>query len=174
MVVQKKNRQPNSALYSRHDRWWIECGAPIWKSMSVKLFLETATVVVSRPTSWILTRKPTNWWGSANRDDTHPRTTVVYSGCYHLFRKRLCTPKCIWALSYVRLERDNNTKIAICVMLGRWQVHLSHISGAKEQKCLMAYTTRNHPFQNIKRFLKSNHLHRYHERTRLRVWRFWL
>ena len=23
------------------------------------------------------TRKATNWWGSAKRDDTHPRTTVV-------------------------------------------------------------------------------------------------
>ena len=38
------------------------------------------------------TRKPTNWWLSAKHDDTHPRATVVYNACYHLFRKHLYTP----------------------------------------------------------------------------------
>ena len=74
-------------------------------------------------------RKPTNWWGSAKRDDTPRGSTVVYNACYHLFRKGLCTPMCIWAHSYVRRERDSNTKIAIRAMLRRWRVHTSHISG---------------------------------------------
>ena len=34
------------------------------------------------------TRKPTNWWGSAKRDVTHPTATVIYNTCHHLFRKR--------------------------------------------------------------------------------------
>ena len=33
-----------------------------------------------------LSREPTNWWGSAKRDDTHLRATVVYKTCHHLFR----------------------------------------------------------------------------------------
>ena len=36
------------------------------------------------------TRKPTKWWCSTKSDKIHPRVTVVYNACYHLFRKRLC------------------------------------------------------------------------------------
>ena len=39
------------------------------------------------PTS---TRRPTNWWSSAERDVTHPTATVVCNTCHHLFRKRSC------------------------------------------------------------------------------------
>ena len=38
----------------------------------------------------IITRKPTNWWGSAKRDVSHPTATVVNNTCYHFFRKRSC------------------------------------------------------------------------------------
>ena len=31
------------------------------------------------------TRKPTNWWGNAKCDITHPTATGVYNICYHLF-----------------------------------------------------------------------------------------
>ena len=30
----------------------------------------------------VLTRRPTNWWGSAKRDVTRPTATVVYNACY--------------------------------------------------------------------------------------------
>ena len=36
------------------------------------------------------TRRPTNWWGSAYCDVTHPTATVIYNACYHWFRKRSC------------------------------------------------------------------------------------
>ena len=50
------------------------------------------------------------------------------------------------AHSYVRLERDSNTKIAICVM-GR----LGSIFVAKEQKCLNIYkmTHVSYSFQKL-------------------------
>ena len=71
--------------------------------------------------------------GSAKRDDTHPGTTIVYNACYHLLQKCLCTAMCVWAHSYVRLECDNNTKIAIWVMRKRRQVHLSQFSGSRNK-----------------------------------------
>ena len=46
---------------------------------------------------------------------------------------------------YVRLERDNDTKITIYVMRRRPQVHLSPVFGVKKQNCLMAYKTGNDP-----------------------------
>ena len=39
-----------------------------------------------------ITRRPTNWWGSAKRDVTNPTATVVYNACYYLFPKRACIP----------------------------------------------------------------------------------
>ena len=40
-------------------------------------------------TIWsIIIRRPTNWWGRAKLDVTHPTATVVYNACYRLFRKR--------------------------------------------------------------------------------------
>ena len=95
-------------------------------------------------------KKPTNLLGSAKRDDTHPRTTVAYNACYHLFRKRSSTPMCIWVHSYVRLERDNNTKTAICVTRRRRQIYQSPIS---ELRAKVEWVTKrqmkqlNHPFQ---------------------------
>ena len=77
------------------------------------------------------------WWGSTNRDDTRRIATVVYNACYHLFRKRLHT--LLHLLEYMRLERDTNKKIAICVMSRRLQVHLSPVITTNKQKCLMAY-----------------------------------
>ena len=74
-------------------------------------------------------KKRTNRWSSAKRDDTNPRTTAVYS----LMLATICSENvyeapCAYGRTYVRLERDNNTNVAICAMRRRRQVHRSHIS----------------------------------------------
>ena len=53
-----------------------------------------------------LTRRPTNWWGTAKRDVTHPTATVVYNICYNLLENVHALP-CIE--SHWRVDRDNNT-----------------------------------------------------------------
>ena len=79
-----------------------------------------------------LTKKPTNCWGSTARFDTHPRETVVYNACYHLFWKRLLhthTSTCVCDLT-----STTNTQIAIYVMRKRCQVHLTPIIRVKTKK----------------------------------------
>ena len=84
----------------------------------------------SQETTWLvdfgkqfITRKPNNWWGSAKRDDTCPRATVVYNGYYCFFQIRLRRPMHLLMCD----ERDNNTKIAIFLKRRRRQVHLSSV-----------------------------------------------
>ena len=97
------------------------------------------------------TKKSTNLWGSAKRDHTHLRTTVVYNVCYYMIRKRLCSSMCDFDCAYGRTRMcDLNAtimKTAICVMRRRRQVHLSHIFWDKEQKGLMSYTRENETFE---------------------------
>ena len=52
------------------------------------------------------TRRPTNWWGSAKRDVTHPTATVVYNACHHLFRNVPALP-CIDSQLHGRIDRDS-------------------------------------------------------------------
>ena len=56
--------------------------------------------------SFVKTRRPASWRGSAKRDVTYPITTVVYNTCYHLFRK----------CPYITVDHDNNTTPAIYAM----------------------------------------------------------
>ena len=72
---------------------------------------------------------------------------------------RLCS------YSYLRLECDNNKKMAIYVTRRRRQVHLRSIFGDKRPQCLILaqhkMTHLNHHFQNCKPF--RNRLNRYLE-----------
>ena len=44
----------------------------------------------------IKTRRPTNWWGSGKREDTHPKATVLYNASDHFLRKRSCITRLAW------------------------------------------------------------------------------
>ena len=85
---------------------------------------------------WLFySRKPPNWWGSAKRDASHPRPTVVYNTAFvFTCSENVSARPCIY--SHMRFERNNNTKISIYATRWRRQVHLSPIFGVKKQKCL--------------------------------------
>ena len=48
-----------------------------WGHDSLDYCEEKKIKKITQTETWIPTREPTNWWGSAKRDDIHPRTTAI-------------------------------------------------------------------------------------------------
>ena len=101
LVDEQRLRSRRVEEFDRVDSDGAECTIGVTQASRLKLCLGK--------TKANKTRKPTNWWGNATRDVTHPTVTRVYNICYHLFRKRSCLTvhRLAWA-SWPRQQDDTS------------------------------------------------------------------